>query len=54
MVREKDLFWYITAYIANEILKCALQMAQLGRKRSGMMLSPSDPFLLIVHENDQF
>ena len=54
MVHEKDLFWYITTYITNEILKWALQTAPLSQKWAAIIFSISNSFILIVHENDQF
>ena len=54
MIHEKDLFWYITAYIVNKIPKRALQRAHLSQMWAHIIFSTSDPLLLIVHENDQY
>ena len=58
MVHEKDLFWYITNYIINEILKWALQTAHLSLKWAATSFfhfwthfinSPRKPSILIYH-----
>ena len=43
-----------STHITNEILKWAPQTAHLSQKWAARIFSTSDPFLLIVHENDQF
>ena len=53
-VHVKDLFWYITNYIINEILKWALQTAHLSQKWPATIFSTSKPILLIVYGNDLF
>ena len=54
MVNGKDLFWYITNYIINEILKWDLQTAHLSQNWASKFFSTADSFLVIAHENDQF
>ena len=44
MVRERDVFWYITTYTTNEILKWAPQTAHLGQKWAATIFSTSNPF----------
>ena len=43
MVHENDLFWYITSYIAYEILKWDLQIAYFSQKWARTLFSVSDP-----------
>ena len=54
MVHKKDLFWYITNYIINEVLKWALQTTHLSQKWAATIFFTSEPILLIFHENDLF
>ena len=53
-ILEKYLFWYITTHIINEILKWLLQTTHSSQKWAATIFSTSDPFLLIIHENDRF
>ena len=53
-IHEKYLFWYITTHIINEILKWLLQTTHSSQKWAATIFSTSDPFLLIIHENDKF
>ena len=48
---EKNLFWYITAHIINEMTS---PNDSLKPKLTATIFSTSDPFLLIIHEKDQF
>ena len=49
IVDVSDLFWYITSYIAYEVLKWALEMGHLNQKWTHSICFISQPFLLILH-----